>query len=63
MTPQANKSVNVFTYSAQLYQDEDILRTFGSISLSLGSTNLRIRQLWDKNVFTTALHSPNQAEK
>jgi len=38
-------------------------RTYRSISISRSSTNVRTRQLWDINMFTTALQSSKQAEK
>jgi len=50
MTPQANKLV-VFTYSVQLYQDQEIFRTSWGISIFRSSTNICTRKLWDKNLF------------
>ena len=38
-------------------------RTSKSISISRSSTNLRTWQLWDINMYTTALQSPKQTEK
>jgi len=61
-TPQANKSVKS-TYSALVYQDQEIFRTSWGISIFCSSTNLHKRQLWDTNVFPTATCSPKQTEK
>jgi len=61
MTLHATKSV--ITYSTQLYQVQEIFRIFWGISIFRSCTNLRTQQLWDTNLFPTAVYSPKQAEK
>jgi len=44
MTPQANKSVkSLCTVTSQLYQDQEIFRTFRGIWIFCSSTNLHRR--------------------